>query len=75
MEKYVLALIDWSSNLFGSISEFHERQDLINTFQNGDITQMMILLTFIVAYSIAIHIAISGIVGKYIFTELNHSVF
>ena len=60
MEKYVSSFFDWSSNLFSQVSGFHERQDLINTIQNGDISEIIIMLTFIFAYSIAIHVAISG---------------
>ena len=61
MEKFAKPLMDF----LNIKSAFQEKQELINVFQDDDITSTMVLLTFCVAYFIAIQIAISGIFRKY----------
>ena len=65
MEKYISSFAKLSSHVFDKVYESQARQDLINTFQNGDLIDMILIITFIVAYGVAIQIAISGIFRKH----------
>ena len=65
MEKFVQPLMEWPLRFFQIKPEYQEKQELINVFEDADITSKVVLLTFCVAYFIAIQIAISGIFRKY----------
>ena len=62
MERYISSLTNLPSKVFDQIFEFHERQDLA---QNDEFFNMLLIVGFIVAYGIAIQIAISGAFRKY----------
>ena len=67
MEKISTVIARWSANQFHQIMGFGERQGIGNVIQDEDaLINMIILLAFVVAYSISLSIAISGIFRKYL---------
>ncbi len=62
MERYISSWNNWSSKVFDQIYPFKERQDLA---QNDEFLNMLLIVGFIVAYGLAIQIAISGAFRKH----------
>ena len=72
MEKISTSTAHWSANQFHQIMGFAERQGIANLIQDEDaLLNMVILLTFVVAYSLSLSIAVSGIFRKYATTNVH----
>ena len=67
MDKIPTSIVEWSANQLYRIVGFEERQGISNLIQSEDaLSNMLMLLAFAVAYSISLHIAISGLFRKYL---------
>ena len=65
MARSLSSLFDWAPQFFDQGSGFQIRQGLVNAFQNESSFNTLIIVTFIVAYGIALQIAISMAFRKY----------
>ena len=66
MSTSLINIIDWSSRFFEKRSTFQIRQGLENAFQNEEFVNTLLVVTFIVAYGMALQIAISLAFRKYL---------
>ena len=65
MTKMTEAITQLISKTFDSISGFEDKQGgLANIFQNDDFMNDLLIIGFIVAYGLALQIAISGVFRK-----------
>ena len=65
MAKSLISLLDWAPQFFDQGSGFQIRQSLVNAFQDESFFNTIVIATFIVAYGIALQIAISLAFRKY----------
>ena len=70
MAKSLISLFDWAPDFFVQGSGFQLRQGLVNTFQDESFFNPIVIVTFIVAYGIALQIAISLAFRKYPLNKL-----
>ena len=67
MAKSMVSLLHWAPQFFDQGSGFEIRQGLANAFQDESFFNTIVMATFIVAYGIALQIAISLAFRKYPF--------
>ena len=67
MAKSLISFFDWAPQFFDQGSGFKIRQGLANAFQDESFFNTIVMATLIVAYGIALQIAISLAFRKYPF--------
>ena len=65
MAKSLISLFDWAPHFFVQGSGLQMKQGLVNAFQDESFLNTIVIVTFIVAYGIALQIAISLAFRKY----------
>ena len=65
MAKSMISLLDWAPQFFDQGSGLQIRQGLVNAFQDESFFNTIVIVIFIVAYGIALQIAISLAFRKY----------
>ena len=70
MAKSMISLLDWAPQFFDQGSGLQIRQGLVNGFQDESFFNTIVIVIFIVAYGIALQIAISLAFRKYPLYEL-----
>ena len=65
MAKSMISLLDWAPQFFDQGTGLQIRQGLVNAFQDESFFNTIVIVIFIVAYGIALQIAISLTFRKY----------